>query len=462
MDLDDPNLLESDLPNDGNTGFSTLAANGGFKNYNSQVLLNNASTLNVAGGFRNLSDDSNNSNGGSGRSLLQIGSRNSEGGGPTSVATITGGLVNSATTSNGGSAESKIVVNSGSTLNVDNLTNSAMVATSGLPDPAEAKLILAGGNLNVTGNLSNSTSIPTFPSGTTGGYAAAKILSWDGSITVGGSFTNTNAQVYLNDTFLKSSNGILNSATDSNFNPNAPAQLSGFSHMTIDNESSAWVYGGMTNSAVSTLGGLTAATFRVDGGSTMTVSLPDGSGGYAFTNLASINSIADPSDAIAPVTPIGNAYAKTTITGGSSLTVNGNLLNMSSVTFDPSLGSAPAMFPHNQTGAFINVECASTLTVNGTFNNTAGTLNVSGGSTANVMGTFTNDFNSSVKLTGVSPEYWSPPSPPQQGPNVNTSSSDSITTLNVTGEFDNAGYVSIWIRHCPECPRGQRRRSQPL
>ena len=454
-----------DLDDYGASG-STLNANGGFQNYNSGVFLNSSSTLNVQNGFLNLADDSANS-AGYGFTLLEIGGggapaqhpssqgpvllTNSQGccgGGGSSVATITGGLINSASTSNGGQALSTVQIDPGGILNVDNLTNSAMVATPGGNDYASATVSLFGGTLNVTGNLTNSSSVPFFqnvnlPAPGSFGFADAEIDAAFGTINVGGSLTNTNARVQMVEgNQLNAFNGVLNLATDSNFDGTprgASVSLSGFSNFVMDSESGAWIGGGLTNSAAAIVGGYAQAIVSIADGSQMTVSAPTSSPTqgivYALTNLAS----ASTTDA-GP----GVALAVTTIANSSGLTVNGNVLNMS-------------VTPGASGGAVINVvgdglgdtNGGSTLTVTGTFNNTAATLNVSGGSTATIAGLFTNDSNSSVNLNANDQPTIGGGGKQGTITSIGHTSSDSgsivlpATVLYSNGGFNNGGYVSL-------------------
>jgi hypothetical protein len=505
-------------------GGSTLNAQGGFKNYNSGVYLNNVSTLNVQGGFQNLADDSNNS-AGDGFSLLAIGGgsglegakqglttgslglglrTSNEGfgfGGP-SVATITGGLVNSASTSNNEFAESVVAIAPGSTLNVDNLTNSALAATAGGEDLALAGVFVAG-TLNVTGNLTNTGSTPFFQGpnspATTGSFGSqsALIAADVGTLNIGGSFTNTNAEVDLQSSTLNSYNGILNLATDTNFDVESPGatQLSGYSSFTLESDgfngsSTANVKGGLTNSASSTLGGYAEADLTLSDGSTMTVTAPTSAPSiqgpvYALTNLASAtsfsssnstfesgpfngfsnNSLANATVAVdgsngptsltvngnflnqASMTSTGTnsdsttytiplATAITTISNGGGFTVNGNILNTTVVSGGASGPISPA--------ATINVQGASTLMVTGAFNNTAGTLNVTGSSTATVAGLFTNDSNSVVNLNQNDP-ILEEPTQGAQGSGLSTGHTEPSlpTTVLNTGGFANAGAVNL-------------------
>ncbi len=206
-------LVSLDLT--GNGG-SSLTANAGFSNYNSYVALSANSTLVVAGGFTNSSDDSN----GTGASLLSIGplnennntqsltnNRSNPNVGPTYNATITGGLLNTATTSNGGEAASGISITGGGTLSADTLTNTATAGTSGSNDSASAQVSLSGAGslLAVTGNVINSSYVTN---GSLGIALASISLDQGSNMTVGGTFNNTAASLTLTNVSTATVTGL--------------------------------------------------------------------------------------------------------------------------------------------------------------------------------------------------------------------------------------------------------------
>jgi len=370
-------------------GGSSLTASGGFTNYNSVVSLNNSgatnnSAMTVSGGFLNLADDSSNSEG-NGLAVLALGYSRDVGGdlgvvepkfvkegqslNGAAIATITGGLVNNASTSNYGFAESEVSVNSGSVLNVDNLTNSASVNTPNGGDQAEAEIFVKNGSfLNVTGNLSNSASQPLFQTGSSMGFAQASINVSNSNLTVGGAFTNTNAQVTLcSSSFLNSTGGVLNSATDTLAvsSGEGPVQFGGAASFSLT-DSAAKITGGFTNSATAVLGGLSISTLSLDN-SYMKVD--------TFTNTASATS--------------GAALAGVLVTDGSYLHVTGNLNNASFAA----PGSDPD-FP-NGASAEILIDGDSAVKVDGVFTQTGATYTSLGSPTSvtEIDGTLTGNVD---------------------------------------------------------------------
>lgn len=224
----------------GVSGGSTLNANGGFLNSNSGVYLENGSTLNVslpnevppsAAGqqqwaFRNLSEDITYSYN---YAQLQVGSEalvptfdsNSEPRYAPSVANISGGLLNAATSIDGGHPTSAVTVDGGSTLNADVILNLATASGGG---EAFAGITVANGStLNVTtpdqtGVLTNSA----YASGA-GAYADVNITGGSTLIadSVVNSFTSSNggegaatisidgSTMIVNNTF-NNTGGVLN------------------------------------------------------------------------------------------------------------------------------------------------------------------------------------------------------------------------------------------------------------
>ena len=132
-------------------------------------------------------------------------------------------------------------------------------------------------------------------------------------------------------------------------------------------------------------------------------------------------------------TTIGDASgaeALVTVTGGSTLTVNGNVSNTS---IDNSISGAIA-------GAGIEVDGGSQLIVSGTYNNTGAflgfapgaVLSLTGGSTATVGGLFTNDANS---LVALNTSFF--------GPTGAAHEISAITSLTTSNGFSNAGVVVL-------------------
>lgn len=418
---------------------STLNANGGFLNSNSTIQLSNASTLNVslpteiqpAGAqtqqtwaFQNVSDDSDGAYGNSNRALLQLGyqqntasqgglnsSTNSQQGpgAPVSTATITGGLLNSATSTNNGSSESDVNVDAASVLNADTVSNVATV--DGSAGSASANINVRGGStMTVTGALSNGQYVINGGTGSAG--ANVSVSDQNSLLSVGGGITNYNGNIsaMFGGAIGVTGGGFQNTADDLN-SPNS----FGNAVTSLAYGASGSVVGGFTNSATSKTNGTAEADLTVDAGSTLTLD--------SLTNTAG-NATGD----------AGSATAAVSVQQGSTLHVTGNVQN----TFTPSgVGSGQAE---------VSVD-ASTMNVDGTFTNTAGFLNLQHQATVSVGGQFTNDVNSAVTLD----HFFAAAQSQLAGSVLNTNGfgNDGVvnlnqqSTINNTGAFSNTGTVSL-------------------
>ena len=385
----------------------------------------NNSTLTSTNGFTNSADDSILTSPFPGYSLLSIGPNtppppfffgdetsglktNTTGldvGSLPSTATITNGLVNTASTSNGFAAYSVIDVNGGSSLTADTLSNTASVNTPDGIWGAFANVNVTGqSSLNVTGNVSNGSynPIPSSGDGSFGQSVATISIDGGSSLTVGTGVSNYNSQIFLTNssTMLVSAGGLTNSSDDNNWITYGNAILS------LD-ASTGTITGGLQNTASTSNGGLALSTVTLNNGASLTVD--------SLSNTATVSSTLSPDSATANVT----------VRGGSTLTVTGNVSN--TATFNPGALGFPA--------ASISVD-GSTLSVGGTFNNTSASLSLTNTSTATVTVIFTNDAGSIVTLDVD-------PTQTFQGGSPITTGTSVLGSILTSGGFNNNGAVNL-------------------
>ncbi|HVV44775.1 MAG TPA: hypothetical protein VHC72_06205, partial [Bryobacteraceae bacterium] len=348
----------------GQSGGSTLNANGGFLNSNSSVYLENGSTLNVSlpnevppsaaeqqqWAFRNVSDDTTYS---SNYTLLQVGNEGflpefdgtsgaRDTGLDPSVANISGGLLNAATSINGGYPTSAVTVDGGSTLNADLILN---LATANGGGEAFAGINVGNGStLNVTtpdhtGVLTNSANasgggayadvsvsggstliadsvVNSFTS-SNGGEGAATI-SIDGStMTVNNTFNNTGgvlnltnqAQVTVKGQFINDANGVVNIDGYQIYASLQGADALNGSVLNTNGFSNAGEVSLNQESAINNTGAFeNSGSVTIDNHSALTVTPHDGESDGTLTNTGSI-------------TTGGNGE------GGNQITVQGDVFN---------------------------------------------------------------------------------------------------------------------------------------